>query len=139
MSAEPLISRLAKVKQTGRGNWLACCPAHEDKRPSMTIREVEDGRVLVHCFAGCSAAEIIQAVGLEFDALFPPRPKVDHLPAVRRPYPAADVLEALHFEAFVVLTSAAVLRAGEPLTEAEMARLSLAASRIERGRALANG
>ena len=52
---------------------------------------LEDGRVLVHCFAGCGVSEILGAVGLDFDALFPPKP-IDHAPPMRRPFPAADVL-----------------------------------------------
>jgi hypothetical protein len=138
VSADALLEKLQKVKRTGPGNWMACCPAHEDRSPSMTIREVDDGRVLVHCFAGCSAADIIGAVGLDFEALFPPRPKADYLPPVRRPYPAADVLEALREETLIVLTTGAKLRAG-PLEPAEFARLVLATERIERGRTLANG
>jgi hypothetical protein len=139
VSADAIIAKLEKVKRTGPGNWVACCPAHEDRSPSMTIKEADDGRVLVHCFAGCSAADIIGAVGLDFEALFPPRPKADLLPAVRRPYPAADVLEALREETLIVLTTAAKIRAGETLSEEEFARLVLASARIERGRTLANG
>jgi DNA primase len=50
---ENLLGRLKKVK--GRnGSWTACCPAHNDGSPSLAIREGEDGRVLLHCFGGCS-------------------------------------------------------------------------------------
>ena len=58
MSAEILLSKLDKVKRTGAGRWLACCPAHADKGPSLSLRETDDGRVLVYCFAGCSAVDI---------------------------------------------------------------------------------
>lgn len=137
MSAQDLIDRLTKVKQTGAGRWMACCPAHEDKTPSMTIRECDDGRVLVHCFGGCGAGEIISAIGLEFDALFPPKPPaMPSLKPVRRPFPAADVLEALAHESKVVLICLAEIEAGKPVNHE---RLALAAARIERGRELANG
>lgn len=139
MSADFLISKLAKCKRTGNGTWIACCPVHDDTTPSMTIREVEDGRVLVHCFAGCSVAEILGAVGLEFDALFPPRSKSDYLPAVRRPFPAADVLEALSFECIVIAVHAGDLAAGNQLSQNDKARLWLAFDRFEEGRRLANG
>lgn len=69
MSAEALLERLAGVKGRGPGRWIACCPAHEDAKPSLTITEDHD-RVLVHCHAGCKAEEILGAVGLTFDALF---------------------------------------------------------------------
>ena len=92
MSADALISKLDKVKRTGNDRWQARCPAHDDKGPSLSIRETEDGRVLVHCFAGCSVPEIVQAVGLELSDLFPPRLNGDHARPERRPFPAADVL-----------------------------------------------
>lgn len=86
MSADSLISLLDKVKSTGKSRWQARCPAHPDKGPSLSIREMDDGRVLVHCFAGCSVHEIVQAVGLELSDLFPlesratQKANADHLP-----------------------------------------------------------
>jgi hypothetical protein len=140
MAADALLSRLEKVKRTGNGTWLACCPAHADKRPSMSVREVEDGRVLVHCFAGCGVDEILGAVGLEFDALFPPKPpQGDRVPAVRRPYPAADVLEALADEVRIVALMAGDMRNFRHIAEPDYERLALAQERIEAGRRLALG
>jgi len=52
---EQLLSSLLKVRKVGIGRWIACCPAHNDSKPSLAIRETDDGRVLLHCFAGCSA------------------------------------------------------------------------------------
>lgn len=71
MSANKLLERLQKVRRKGEGQWMACCPAHEDKSPSLSIAESRDGRVLVKCFSGCSALDVISAVGLEWDDLFP--------------------------------------------------------------------
>lgn len=139
MSADALISRLEKCRRTGNGTWIACCPVHDDKSPSMTIREVDDGRVLVHCFAGCSVEQILSTVGLDFSALFPPRPQADYLPAVRKPFPAADVLEALSFECIVIAVHAAQLANGETLSDKDKARMWLAFSRFEEGRRMANG
>lgn len=137
MSARDLLDKLSKVKQTGRENWIACCPSHEDKSPSLTLRECDDGRVLLHCFAGCSVGDILGAVGLEFDAIFPPKPPAaPALKPIRRPYPAADVLEVLAHESKVVLIAIADAQAGKPLNRE---RLSVAMARIERGRELANG
>ena len=65
MNIDNLLSRLHKVKKTGPDRWLACCPAHEDKTPSMAIRELGDGRILIHDFAGCSVEAILDAVGLK--------------------------------------------------------------------------
>jgi hypothetical protein len=68
----------------------------------MTVRECDDGRVLVHCFAGCSVEDILGTVGLDFDALFPPKPVADRVAPMRRPFPAADVLEAVLHDALLV-------------------------------------
>lgn len=138
MSAEALLSRLEKVKRTGNGTWLACCPAHADKHPSMSIREVEDGRVLVHCFAGCGVSEIIGAVGLDFDALFPPKP-IEHAAAVRRPFPAADVLEALSQEVLFLTVVILDIDKGEWPSKETIERALLANERIQEARRLALG
>ncbi len=101
MSADTLLSRLEKTRRTGSGTWLACCPAHADKSPSMTVRELEDGRVLLHCFAGCDVGAVLGALGLEFGDLYPPNPVAQARP-LRRPFPAADVLEVLMHDALTL-------------------------------------
>lgn len=71
MSAlETLLSRLEKVTG-GRGKWKARCPAHQDRDPSLSIGEAEDGRVLIKCFAGCTPEDITAAVGMELWDLAP--------------------------------------------------------------------
>ena len=66
----PILDRLDKL--TGRdGRYTALCPAHDDKSPSLSITETQDGKVLIHCHAGCSAGDIVEAVGLELKDLFP--------------------------------------------------------------------
>lgn len=74
MSVDALLSRLDRVRKTGRAEWVACCPAHESKsKSSLTISETADGRILIHDFGGCSPAEVLGAVGLDFAVLFPER------------------------------------------------------------------
>lgn len=68
-----LLDRLEAVKG-GHGRWIARCPAHADRSPSLSIRECDDGRILVHCHAGCSPADIMSAVGLSMTDLFPDGP-----------------------------------------------------------------
>jgi hypothetical protein len=138
MTAEALLSQLQQVRQSSPGNWVASCPAHEDRTPSMTIRELDDGRVLVHCFAGCSAREILHAAGLDFSVLFPERLS-EHIPPMRRPFNAHDVLEAVSAEAGIVATAASNLKAGMMLTQSDYARLQVAAARLEEARRLVNG
>ena len=71
MVAEELLRLLEGVKQVGPGRWVARCPAHDDHTPSLSIREAEDGRILLHCFAGCRTADVLQALGLTWRDLFP--------------------------------------------------------------------
>lgn len=130
-STENLLSRLDKVKRTGPGTWLARCPAHEDRGPSLSIRETDDGRILVHCFAGCEPHDVLSAVGLTLGDLFSQGAVTQHGRPERRPFPAADVLRAVAFEALVVSAAAVALLAGQPFGEADRARLILAASRIQ--------
>ena len=68
MNALNVLRRLENV--TGRcGKWMACCPAHEDKTPSLAISETDD-RVLIHCFAGCETDDVIATIGLSLADLF---------------------------------------------------------------------
>jgi hypothetical protein len=131
MSIDLLLSKLEKVKPTGPTRWKACCPAHDDKGPSLSIRETDSGSTLVHCFAGCSVHEIVQAVGLELSDLFPPRIAGDHARPERRPFNASDALRAIGFEALVVCAAAAALATGDPLSAVDRERLLQAGERIQ--------
>src|SRR5690606_29929169 len=57
----------------GHSKWVAGCPAHDDRGPSLSIAETVDGRLLVHCFGGCAPNAVLDALGLDFCALFPER------------------------------------------------------------------
>lgn len=65
MKIDEFLARLQRVEGDGRGGWMACCPAHDDHNPSMHVNVGRDGRILVKCFAGCSAEEIVGALGLK--------------------------------------------------------------------------
>jgi putative DNA primase/helicase len=45
-------------RKSGRG-WSARCPAHDDRTPSLSLRDTPDGRVLAYCHAGCKQEEVI--------------------------------------------------------------------------------
>jgi putative DNA primase/helicase len=72
VTAEEFVSRLGLVKRSGNG-WMARCPAHEDRHASLAIGEGDDGRVLVNCHAGCTAEQIVAAMGIAMRDLFPDR------------------------------------------------------------------
>lgn len=60
---------MSDVRPRGPGRWIARCPAHEDRHPSLSIAHGERG-VLLHCFAGCPLSAIVAALGLEVRDLF---------------------------------------------------------------------
>lgn len=68
---DKVLNRLDKVKSAGANKWKACCPAHNDKNPSLAISETSDGTVLLKCWAGCTVQDIVSAIGLELRDLFP--------------------------------------------------------------------
>jgi len=59
-SAEAIASAL-DGRPSGKG-WVACCPAHDDTTPSLSINETSAGKVLLKCFAGCPQAAVIAAL-----------------------------------------------------------------------------
>ena len=69
MTAQDILSRLQGVRG-GHGQWTARCPAHDDRRNSLSVSEGKDGRVLLHCHAGCSPEKIAGALGLSVKDLF---------------------------------------------------------------------
>lgn len=124
-----LLASLENVRQTSTDSFIARCPAHNDQSPSLAIRETADGTILLHCFAGCSVHEICDAAGVDISELFPPR-TASQAPSERRPFPAIDALQAISFEAQVVVVAASSMLADEPLAAVDRQRLHLALGRI---------
>jgi hypothetical protein len=124
MKTHDLLSRLTKLRKTGKDSFVACCPAHQDKSPSMTVR-ITPETILIHCFAGCSTEEILGAIGMEFGDLYP-----DHGRDVKPTrISSADALRCVAFEALVAAASAATMRT-RALGAAEIERLMQASARI---------
>ena len=135
---DAILSRLERVKRTGRDSWIASCPAHEDHSPSMTLRALEDGRILCRCFAGCPFDSIAAAVGLDWDVWFPEKP-IEHAKPLRRPFPAADVLKALSDEVLIVQVLGEDIAHGKAVATDDHARLLVAIERIRESRSAALG
>lgn len=130
MSVDTLLSGLEGVRHTGPARWLARCPAHADRHPSLAIRELDDGRVLAHCFSGCDVESILAAVGLDWSAIMPPRAVGDHVARERRPFNAHDVLVALKTELTIATLATLDIGSGKTLAEADRERLLLSSRRI---------
>jgi hypothetical protein len=63
------IARHFRADAKGHGRYLAKCPAHPDRSPSLSIREGRDGRVLLHCFAGCKTEDVLKELSLTWAAI----------------------------------------------------------------------
>jgi hypothetical protein len=136
-AADRLIGRLHGVRQTGPGRWLARCPAHDDGRPSLSVCELDDGRTLAHCFAQCSVADIVAAVGLELSDLFPEKQVGGYRGRrEREPFPARDVLLALADETEIAAIVCARVAHGYPVDWPEIDRLLTAVGRIANAAAM---
>jgi hypothetical protein len=70
MNIDSFLSRLDRVKETGPSRWVACCPSHDDKSPSLSIKQAETGKLLIHCFAGCISEDVLHSVNLEWKDLY---------------------------------------------------------------------
>ena len=138
MGADVLLSRLDGVRRTGRDRWLARCPSHSDRRPSLSIRELNDGRLLIHDFGGCSVDEVLDALSLNFSDLFPDR-IIDHGKRERQPFNARDVLSCVAHEALFVGVVALQLAGGETLSDEDRSRLLTASGRLQTAAGIADG
>ncbi len=134
MTAAPIdliLPLLTKVRPRQPGQWSACCPAHEDRGPSLSVRQTPEGAVLIHCFAGCGPGAVVAALGLHLGDLYPPR-QVNGTEPKRQPrlLTAGQALELLQAEATFIAVAAGNLSIGVVLTPAERERLRQAAARI---------
>lgn len=126
-----LLARLEGVKSTGPGRWVALCSAHADRHPSLSIRETGDSTILVKCWAGCGAADVMAAIGLALKDLFAERPE-HHRPPLRRGerWIPNDVWQCVEREAGVAAIAAADAAAGRPVSVEDAERVGLAADRL---------
>lgn len=134
-SAEPLLHRLDGVQKAGNG-WRARCPACDGRSRKLSIAE-SDGRVLVHCFGGCAAADVLAAVGLRWADIMPPRSWPESPEERRRVRRAvresgwAAALAVLSLESKIIALAARdIHRLGGLQSSADLARLNLAVERI---------
>lgn len=131
-AVDTVLQRLEKVRKTGPDKWIALCPAHDDRRPSLSIKETEDGTVLLHCWTGCGASEIVNALGLSLSELFPDKDRstVKGDGPTRRPFSCRDALAGIAHESTVVLVILETFNRGEALDREALLRLALAEERI---------
>lgn len=137
-TAEPLLQRLEGVQKSGNG-WRARCPACGGTSRKVTIAE-RDGKVLLHCFGGCKAIEVLEAVGLAWADIMPPRHWPESPEERRRMRQAireagwASALSVLALESAIVQIAAGKVLRDEPLDWNDYCRLVKAEERIAEAR-----
>ncbi len=117
-----ILPRLDGVKAKGRAKWMARSPTRVDKTASLSIRELDDGRVLLHDFGGDSTADVLAAIGLTFTDL--------------RPGGAQDFIRrgpsraAVDHERQIVAIGVSLLAQGAQLPQSDLERLNVARLRL---------
>lgn len=126
MNAQDILDRLEKVTGS-KGKWIACCPAHQDKSPSLAVTETDD-RVLVHCFSGCDTQDVTAAIGLNLADLFYNKLAGAEITERKR----QRFEKVLKSERIQVAIINAVEKVERPLTTHERDRRSLGQQRINK-------
>jgi len=99
----------------GRDSWRSRCPGHGGSKQNLYI-DVKDGKVLIHCFAGCDSTDVLGAIGLRWSDL-----------GVETTRPVYDPLE----DRIWVELVQSDLRAGKRVAEKDLARYQVAKRRLE--------
>lgn len=139
-NATILLGRLESVQVQGKG-WRARCPSCGGTSRKLSVTE-SGGRVLIHCFGGCKAIEVLESVGLAWADIMPPRAwpaSPEERRAQRRAVREsgwAAALATLATEATIVRMASAQVARWQPLSEEDDARLALACERIDKAAAV---
>lgn len=128
MRANHILQHLDKVRERGLNAWMCRCPAHADRTASLSISEI-DGRVLMHCFAGCEPDAILGAIGMDFSALYPDR-VTDHATPRRHVISAQDALRIVASEITVISIIASDILEHREIDSDTWQRFARAAQRI---------
>ncbi len=137
MIADKFLRGLHKVRETGDSSWIACCPVHNDKHPSLSIKETLNASgelcLLLHCFAcNASGVDVAEALGLKARDLFPEKLNYDHTKKQKRQYfPAEDVLECIYHDALTIEIIARHVEPDKRMSEIAIQQLSEARHGIE--------
>lgn len=138
MTIDALLNGLDGIRETGHGKYVARCPAHDDKSPSLAIKDCDDGRILLHCFAGCEVEDVLASIGLTFTNIMPERIRSEHCyKPLRQSFDARQVLATLDHESLVAAIIGADFLQHQAIDEPTWERLAQAVGRINSARAIA--
>lgn len=128
MNINDFLGYFEKSYRSGKDEYQCLCPAHNDKTASLSIKNLPDERILIHCFAGCAANDILGAVGLTFDDIVPKR-LGDFKPVSKHFNPYA-VLKAISNETLLVALAGLEVANGKTLPQEDKNRLMIAVNRL---------
>jgi hypothetical protein len=114
---------------------MAKCCVHNDKHPSLAIKD-DNGVIVFHCFGcGANGLEICNALGLEPTELFPPSDRFSNYQRAgyRTSFPPGDILKALQYETLIVYFIAKDMHESGTISKEVRERLLKAVSRIQSG------
>ena len=136
MFADRILEKLEGVRRRGPDSWIARCPAHDDRTPSLVIDD-RGSSVLLHCHAACPTEEVVAAIGLKMCDLFE-RTADSYEGRQRRPsFNARSVLAVLSQDAIHIYVAGAHIASGRALSNHDTSALRAAVQRVRRAATLA--
>ena len=124
------VNKLQKVQSRGRDSYVACCPAHDDKNPSLKL-DLKGEKILIKCWSGCSTEDILGAVGMHFDDIFPDRPIYQRSSGKQPALSSADALRIIKYEAMIIWMYGQDLRNKKTPTDEDHNRFTVAITRVK--------
>ena len=125
-----LLEKLQGVRSNSHGKWLARCPAHDDKSPSLSIKLTDDGKILIHCFAGCHVTKIVESLGLTLADLMPNNWQPLYEKNSKSPKPPKfsryELFDLLAFESLILSIGIRQLLDGKKLDQDDLKRIDRA-------------
>jgi hypothetical protein len=115
------------VRETGNGQYSCRCPAHEDKSASLGIKEGDENRILLNCFAGCDVKSILESVGLDWKDILPDNKLYQ---AEKHKFNPFAVLKMLRDEVLIIGLASADIRNNKPLNDKDHMRLLEAVANV---------
>ena len=121
MRASEFVLLLDGVKNKGDHKYMACCPAHDDSDPSLSVTDHHD-RILIKCWAGCDALSVVNSLGLTLGDLF--HEKHDYTPphafARKEMSDKREAKTRIEKAKTYLAIATAALKNGEKITEKEI-------------------
>ena len=121
------MNRFDGVRETGSGQYSCRCPAHEDKSASLGIKEGDEDRILLNCFAGCDVKSILDSVGLDWKDILPDNKLYQ---VEKHKFNPFAVLKMIRDEVLIIGLSSSQIRAGKPLNDEDHNRLLKAVGNV---------